>query len=81
MEFIKARVFGCDKLDSISVEDTDAILWSAVQSQKVMEELSKHDIKHHPYITSIFFRIQPIFLKLNRKLGKNIYTKGLRMES
>ena len=52
MGFIKARVFGCYKLDFISMEDTAAISLGAIKSHKVLEELSKHDIKHHPYITS-----------------------------
>ena len=57
MEFIKSRVFGRDKLDSMYVEDTAAILWDTIQSHEVMEEFSKNYGKHHPYITSIFVRL------------------------
>ena len=57
MGFIKFRVFGRDKLDSIYVEDTASILWDTIQSHEVMEEFSKYHSKHHPYITSIFFRL------------------------
>ena len=50
-------MFVQNKLDYISVEDTAEILWAVIQSHEVMEDFSKHDTKHHPYITSIFVRL------------------------
>ena len=38
------------------MNETPSILWAMLQSHEVMEEFSKHKIKQHPSITSIFFR-------------------------
>ena len=41
---------------SSTVYKTPTILWSMFHSHEVMEDSSKHDIKCHPSITSIFVR-------------------------
>ena len=43
-----------DKLGSSTVDKTAAIIWATLQSNEVMAKLSKHEIKSHPSITSIF---------------------------
>ena len=41
------------KFGSYNVDKTAEIMWDMLQSNEVMEELSKHKIKLHPSITSI----------------------------
>ena len=53
-DLYRARGVGQDNLGSKSVEYTDAILWARLHSHELIEELSKHYIKHHTSITSIF---------------------------
>ena len=48
------RIMGRDKLGYSTVGEIDYILWNTLQSHEVMAEFSKHKIKHHPSITSIF---------------------------
>ena len=50
------HILGRYKLVSSTVDKTDPILWATLQSHEVMVEFSKHNIKCHPSITSIFFR-------------------------
>ena len=38
------------------MDETTAILWSTLQSHEIMVDLSKHDIKRHPSIKTIFVR-------------------------
>ena len=45
-----------DKLVSSTVYNTAVIMWAMLQIHEVMAEFSKHNIKRHPSITSIFFR-------------------------
>ena len=52
-----ARILGREKFVSSTVDDTATILWATIQSHELMVELSKHDIKLYPSITSIFVRI------------------------
>ena len=45
---------GRGKLGSSTIEETSVILWDTLQSHDVMAEFSKHGIKRHPSVTSIF---------------------------
>ena len=47
---------GRGKLGSSTIEETSVILWDTLQSHDVMAEFSKHGIKRHPSVTSIFVR-------------------------
>ena len=47
---------GRGKLGYFTVEETAIILSATLQSHEVMAEFSKHKIKLHTSITSIFFR-------------------------
>ena len=49
-----ARILGRDKLGSSTVDKTAKILWATLQSHEVMAKFSKHEIKRHLSITSIF---------------------------
>ena len=49
-----AHIMGSEKLVYSTVENTATIMWGALQSHEEMAELSKHNIKRHPSITSIF---------------------------
>ena len=55
-DFYRARIMGRGKLGSSTVDETATILRAVLQSHEVMVEFSKHNIKCHPSITSIFFR-------------------------
>ena len=65
-DFYRDRIMGRKKLGSSTVDENAAILWSMLHSHEVMAEFSKHEVKCHPSITSIFsaFSSQPIFLSL-----------------
>ena len=45
---------GRGKLGSSTIEETSVILWDTLQSHDVMAEFSKHGIKRHPSVRSIF---------------------------
>ena len=47
---------GKEKLGSSTVDETTKIPWDTLQNHEVMVEFSKHEIKFHPSITSIFIR-------------------------
>ena len=51
-----ARILGRDKLGSSTVDKTAKILWATLQIHEVMAKFSKHEIKRHLSITSIFVR-------------------------
>ena len=63
-----------DKLGYSNVDNTAVILWSMVQSHELMAEFSKHEIKRHPSITSIFVRIL-ITANISERLQKISQTK------
>ena len=49
-------IMGRGNLGSSTVNETSTIMWDALQSHEVMAEFSKHEVKCHPSITSIFSR-------------------------
>ena len=51
----RSHILGKNNLGSSTVYETSAIFWAMLQSYEVMSELSKQDIKRHPFITYIFF--------------------------
>ena len=53
-DMYQACIMGIEKLVFSTVEKTSVILWDTLQSHEVMAEFSKHEIKRHPSITSIF---------------------------
>ena len=50
------RIQGRYKLGYSTVDNTAVILWTTLQTHELMAELSKHEIKRHPSITSIVVR-------------------------
>ena len=55
-DLYQAWILGREKLGSSTVDKTAAILWAALHSHEVRAEFSKHEIKCHPSIISIFVR-------------------------
>ena len=53
-DFYHARVIGQAKLGSSTVEENSVMMWVILQSHEVMAKFTKHKIKLHPSITSIF---------------------------
>ena len=49
-------ILGKGKLVSSTVDDTAVIVWATLQSHEIMAECSKHKIKLHVSVTSIFVR-------------------------
>ena len=47
---------GRDKLGYSTVEETATMFWAILQSNEVMVEFSKHNIKRHPSTMPIFVR-------------------------
>ena len=52
----QAHMIGRNHLGSTPLEETSAILWDNLQNHVAMAELSKHMIKHHNSITSVFIQ-------------------------
>ena len=78
----QARILCRDKLRSSTVEKTAAILWDRILSYEVIMKLSKHKIKRHPFITSIFVRFlitAKILEPLQETSQMKRYIKALRI--
>ena len=55
-DLYRDRILGRDTLGSSTVDETPTIMWDTIKSHEVMVDFSKHKIKRHPPITSIFAR-------------------------
>ena len=69
-----AWVFGRYIIGSLVMEESAMMLWVTLQSNKVKAEFAKHEIKHHPSITSIII-IFLIIAKIYETLQENIQIK------